>query len=41
MNIYRTDDHTPAIESKRREVWDPWNGFFQTGVEPRLSSENY
>jgi len=21
-------------------VWDPWNGFFQTGVEPRLSSES-
>jgi len=22
------------------EVWDPWNGFFQTGVEPRSSSES-
>jgi len=26
-------------QNRVREVWDSWNGFFQTGTEPRLSSE--
>ena len=35
-NLQLTNTDKKPLE----EVWHPWNGFFQTGVEPRLSSES-